>query len=466
MASFLDSLFDDEERQPLSVSELTAQVRGALELRFGSVWVEGEISNFHPSSAGHWYFTVKDENAQLRAACFRNVNARLRFRPANGLLMRLRGRVTVYDPRGEYQLTVESLEPVGAGALQLAYQQLRDKLEREGLFAEDLKRPLPVLPRRVAVVTSPTGAAVQDMLRILTQRTRTVDIVLAPTRVQGTGAAREIARAIEKLNQLHARAVREKRHAEQIDVIIIGRGGGSAEDLWAFNEEILARAVRASAIPIISAVGHESDYTIADLVADVRAPTPTAAATMVAEQEDALTEYLAKLQQQMAQTVRYQLLEARQQLHEAAFAPVFDEVRRRLQRTQQRHDEAAQRLANAARQCVQTAERRARAVTAQLSAAAVQPKVAVARLRQQDLKARHAAAMQARLAQARQHLATQAAALDALSPLAVLQRGYAVATNEQGELLHDARAARLRERVRVRLARGALLCRVEETETF
>ena len=185
--SLLMSLFDDLERRPLSVSELTAQVRGSLEARFASVWVEGEISNFKPSGAGHWYFTVKDENAQLKAACFRNVNGRIRFRPSDGLLVRLRGRLTVYDPRGEYQILVESIEPVGAGALRVAFEQLRDRLDAEGLFDEALKRPLPMLPNRVAVVTSPTGAAVRDILHVLQRRTRTVNIVLAPTRVQGAG---------------------------------------------------------------------------------------------------------------------------------------------------------------------------------------------------------------------------------------------------------------------------------------
>ena len=228
----LMSLFDDLERRPLSVSELTADVRAALESRFASVWVEGEISNFKASAAGHWYFTLKDEGAQLRASCFRNVNARIRFRPVDGLLVRLRGRLSVYDPRGEYQIGVESIEPVGAGALRVAFEQLKEKLAREGLFDEELKRPLPMLPRRVAVVTSPTGAAVRDILNVLSRRTRTVDIVLAPTLVQGNGAAQAIAQAIALVNELHARALREGNADELIDVIIAGRGGGSAEDLW------------------------------------------------------------------------------------------------------------------------------------------------------------------------------------------------------------------------------------------
>src|ERR671917_2209894 len=283
------SLFDETERRPLSVSELTSQVRGALENRFTSVWVEGEISNFRAAQSGHWYFTVKDESAQLRAKCFRGVNGRIRFRPSDGLLVRARGRLTVYEPRGEYELLVEALDPVGAGALRVAFEQLRDRLAAEGLFDETLKRELPLLPRRVGVVTSPTGAAVRDIIRTVERRTRTVSLLLAPTRVQGEGAGAEIARAILALNEHHLRAVSEGLTGEQVDVIIVGRGGGSAEDLWAFNEGEVARAIRASVVPVLSAVGHETDFTIPDFAADVRAATPSAAAEIAGAREDEMT---------------------------------------------------------------------------------------------------------------------------------------------------------------------------------
>jgi exodeoxyribonuclease VII large subunit len=453
------SLFDDLERRPLSVSELTAQVRGALEGRFASVWVEGEISNFVESRAGHWYFTLKDEGAQLRAACFRNVNARIRFTPGDGLLVRLRGRLTVFDPKGEYQLAADSIEPVGAGALRVAFEQLKEKLAREGLFDEELKRPLPLLPRRVAVVTSPTGAALRDILNVLARRTRTVDVVLSPTLVQGAGAGREIAAALGLVNELHAGGT-------PVDVIIVGRGGGSAEDLWAFNEEIVARAIRASKIPVISAVGHETDYTIADFAADLRAPTPSAAAELVAAQEESLAFHLDNLTNSLAQTVRYRLLEARSSLQETAMSPAFDDVRRRLRVAQQATDEAAHRLETAGRRAVQLAGRRAEAVTAQLTAARVQNRLAAARLRCQELQSVVNEAMKFRVAEARARLATAVAALDAMSPLAVLQRGYAVALDEQNRLLTDARSVPLRAPVRVRLARGTLHCKVEKTETF
>src|SRR6266496_1459235 len=289
------ALFDETERRPLSVSELTNAIRSALESRFQSVWVEGEISNFKAHSSGHWYFTIKDEGAQLRAKCFRSANTRIRFRPADGLRVRARGRMSVYAPRGEYELVVESLEPVGAGALRVAFEQLRDRLKAEGLFAPELKRPLPMFPRRVGVVTSPTGAAIRDIINVVSRRTRTVHVLFSPARVQGEGAGSDIARAIRFINLHHRRALAEDRKDEAVDVLIVGRGGGSTEDLWAFNEEEVARAIRTSEIPVISAVGHETDFTIADFAADLRAPTPSAAAELVAAHEEQLASQLQSL---------------------------------------------------------------------------------------------------------------------------------------------------------------------------
>ncbi|MBA3256057.1 MAG: exodeoxyribonuclease VII large subunit, partial [Pyrinomonadaceae bacterium] len=268
------ALFDETERGPMTVSELTSAVRNALEARFSSVWVEGEISNFKAHSSGHWYFTIKDEGAQLRAKCFRSANSRIRFRPTDGLHVRARGRLSVYEARGDYELIVESLDPVGAGALRIAFEQLRDRLQAEGLFAKELKRPLPVFPRRVGIVTSPTGAAIRDILNVISRRTRTVHVLFSPARVQGDAAGSDIARAVRLINEHHKRAARAGLSDDLIDVLIVGRGGGSTEDLWAFNQEEVARAIRASAIPLISAVGHETDFTIADFAADLRAATP------------------------------------------------------------------------------------------------------------------------------------------------------------------------------------------------
>src|SRR5258707_247102 len=299
------ALFDETERRPLTVSELTAAVRTALEARFTSVWVEGEISNFKAHSSGHWYFTIKDEAAQLRAKCFRSANTRIRFRPTDGLHVRARGRLSVYAPRGEYEMVVESLDPIGAGALRIAFEQLRDRLQAEGLFAKELKRPLPVFPRRVGIVTSPTGAAIRDILNVISRRTRTVHVLFSPARVQGDTAGSDIARAIKLLNDHQRSAQREGRDQDLIDVLIVGRGGGSTEDLWAFNTEEVARAISGSAIPVISAVGHETDSTIADFVADLRAPTPSAAAELVAAREDQLCTTLAQAGQNPARLMRY-----------------------------------------------------------------------------------------------------------------------------------------------------------------
>src|SRR6059058_3477266 len=300
----LASLFDETEPQPVTVSELTASIRGALEKRFASVWVEGENSNFRAQNSGHWYFTLKDEFAQLRSACYRSSNQRIRFRPEDGLQVRARGRLSVYEPKGEYQLIVEALEPVGAGALQLAFEQTKARLLAEGLFATELKRAIPIFPRRIAVVTSPSGAALRDIINVISRRTRSVHLLVAPARVQGDGAAGEIARAIRFLNEHHARVSQESG----IDVIIVGRGGGSIEDLWAFNEEVVARAIRASMIPVISAVGHETDFTIADFAADLRAPTPSAAAELVAAREDEIAALIEGLARDMLRAVRFSLM--------------------------------------------------------------------------------------------------------------------------------------------------------------
>ncbi len=324
------SLFDEDERRPLTVTELTESVRKAIEARFSTVWVEGEISNFKAHSSGHWYFTIKDEGAQLRAKCFRSANSRIRFRPKDGLNVRARGRLTVYEARGEYELIVEALDPVGAGALQIAFEQLRDRLQAEGLFAAERKRPLPVFPGRVGIVTSPTGAAIRDILNVISRRTRTVHVLFSPARVQGDGAGSDIARAIKLINDYHKRAVSEGRAKDFVDVLIVGRGGGSTEDLWAFNQEEVARAICASAIPVISAVGHETDFTIADFVADQRAPTPSAAAELVAAREDQICSALAQMEHSLSRLMRYKIVTARTRVQEHALSQAFDEVRGRL----------------------------------------------------------------------------------------------------------------------------------------
>jgi exodeoxyribonuclease VII large subunit len=458
------SLFDESERRPLTVSELTSQVRGAVENRFSSVWVEGEISNFRPAASGHWYFTVRDEGAQLRATCFRGVNCRIRFRPSDGLLVRARGRLTVYEPRGEYELMVEALDPVGAGALRVAFEQLKERLAAEGLFDEALKRELPLLPRRIGVVTSPTGAAVRDIIRTIERRTRTVSVLVAPARVQGEGAGREIARAIQALNEHHLRAVEDGRREERLDVIIVGRGGGSTEDLWAFNEEEVARAIRASALPVISAVGHETDFTIADFAADVRAATPTAAAEIVAEREDEIGGYVERLTHGLVNAARYRVIRERARAQEAAMSPGFDEVQMRLRVAREELTDAREALGRRASELSRAARARLEAASKRLSPARMSAKASRSRVRLTLQGASLESAARARLEDARSRLAVAVASLDAMSPLAVLGRGYALAQDARGRVLGDASKVEAGARVRVLLARGALRCRVEEIE--
>ena len=461
---FLASLFDTTERQPLSVSELTGMIRGEMERRFASVWVEGEISNFRAHGSGHWYFTLKDEFAQLRCACYRSSNQRIRFRPEDGLQMRARGRLSVYEQKGEYQLIVEALEPVGAGALQLAFEQTKSRLQAEGLFAQGLKRAIPLLPRRVGVITSPSGAAIRDILNVISRRTRTVHVLFAAARVQGEGAAQEIVRAIRFLNDFHARAIRDGNPSAGIDVMIVGRGGGSIEDLWAFNEETVARAIRASAIPIISAVGHETDFTIADFIADLRAPTPSAAAEIVAAHEAQLCSLLARLTTNLARSMQFRIADSRTQVQELALSPAFDAVAARLREAMAATGAAEHRLHTAITRFVQRAQRRMGAAAHSLSPVQLRSAALTARTRLESLSKGRDTGIVTRLETARQELAMAAAALDAMSPLKVLERGYAIAHDAEGHVLREASATAVGDALRLRLWKGAVNCRVEGTE--
>ncbi|HEX8173850.1 MAG TPA: exodeoxyribonuclease VII large subunit [Pyrinomonadaceae bacterium] len=456
------SLFDETERRPLSVSELTAQVRGHLENRFSNVWVEGEISNFKAAASGHWYFTIRDESSQLRSTCFRGVNGRIRFRPSDGLQVRARGRLTVYEPRGEYELMVEALDPVGAGALRVAFEQMRERLSAEGLFDEELKRPLPLLPRRIGIVTSLNGAALRDILHVLSRRTRTVHVLVAPTRVQGEGAGEEIARAIARLNDYQDECMMAGRADALIDVLIVGRGGGSAEDLWAFNEEQVARAIRGSMIPVISAVGHETDVTIADFAADLRAATPSAAAELVAAREDEIEALLIGLTRDLLRAVRFQLVNARARVQEAAMSEGFDDVRARLRDHSQRTNEARHRLETIARRSLERARRRADSTLSRLAPVRLSANLADARVRLGLAVAKRDALIDSRLEESRARLGMMAASLEALSPLSVLKRGYSIAQDGDGKLLRDARTVEVGDTLRLRLAQGSLRCRVLE----
>src|SRR6266436_3895897 len=458
---FLASLFETTERQPLSVSELTAMIRGELERRFSSVWVEGEISNFRAHGSGHWYFTLKDEFAQLRCACYRSSNQRIRFRPEDGLQMRARGRLGVYEQKGEYQLIVEALEPVGAGALQLAFAQTKARLQAEGLFAPESKRAIPLLPRRVGVITSPSGAAIRDILNVISRRTRTVHVLFAAARVQGDGAAGEIVRAIKFLNNFHARALQDGNFEDGIDVLIVGRGGGSIEDLWAFNEEAVARAIRASAIPVISAVGHETDFTIADFVADLRAPTPSAAAELVAAHEEQLCLQLDSLHRNLARSIRFRLAAEGSRVQQLAYSRGFDEVRGQLRTAMTFADDAEYRLQTSIAARVQSVLRRLEAAAHALTPSHLRERVATGRARFDALWQARDAALTARMERAAQQFSLAAAALDAMSPLKVLERGYAIAQNAAGGIVREAKTVSTGDALRLRLWKGTLDCRVE-----
>ncbi len=414
------------ERAVLTVAELTEQLRAALEERFPAVWVEGEISNFRLYGSGHAYFTLKDADAQLRCVLFRNRGRRIKFEPADGLHVMAFGSVEVYAQRGEYQLVVELLEPRGLGALQLAFEQLKARLQAEGLFDQARKRELPRFPRKIGIVTSPSGAAIRDMLRVIGRRFGDLHIVIAPCRVQGEGAAEEIAQGLHDLNALG-----------DVDVIIVGRGGGSLEDLWAFNEEVVARAIAGSKTPVISAVGHEVDFTIADFVADLRAPTPSAAAELVVREKQAVVDALDDLARR---------------LHHAARRPLSD--------LERRVDETTLRLRRGTHAEWRRAAHRVELATAALRASSPVARVANGRHRLERLDARLRNEIRHALARSRHRLGETVGRLGSLSPLAVLGRGYSLTRTVEGRIVRSARQVKAGDDVRVLLHEGTLDCRV------
>ncbi len=444
----------------MTVSELNAEVRAAIERQFASVWVEGEIVNFTAARSGHWYFTLHDGSSQLRAAVWKTTNFRIRFQPFDGLQVRVRGRLSLYEPRGEYQMIVESLEPVGEGALAVAYEQIKAKLEKEGLFDQSLKRALPSFPKRIGVITSPTGAAYFDILHVLSRRARSISIVLIPTLVQGETAGEKISEAILFANRYNDAAT---LHAK-IDVLIVGRGGGSAEDLWAFNEEIVARHIRASAIPIISAVGHEVDFTIADLVADLRAATPSAAAEIVARAEQEIVEHLSRRTSDLAQLISYKLLQAQTDLQSLALSPVFVEFPAKVREMRHLVDGLALNAENAIDAEVQRQSERLNAVSSRLSPIRLAAKVADNTQRLALLDQRHSATGGEMTRARHQSLALTMARLDALSPLSVLKRGFSITETAEGMIVRDSQQAKTGDKLKIRLASGKLDAEVLASE--
>jgi len=448
----LASLFDETERQALSVSELNSEIKAALELQFAAVWVEGEITNFHAAASGHWYFSLTDGDSMLRAACFKGQNYRIRFKPSDGLQVRCRGRITTYEKRGEYQLMVDSLEPVGEGALTVAFEQIKQRLAAEGLFDEEIKRPIPAYPRRVGIVTSPTGAAVHDILTVLDRRARSVDVVIIPTLVQGEKAAEQIAAAIRLANE-HCDGCLEDA---KIDVLIVGRGGGSSEDLWAFNEELVARAIRASKIPVISAVGHEIDFTIADMAADLRAPTPSAAAEIVARSEAEVLAGLERLSADLGKSIEYLLLAAHAELQSLEMSPVFAEFPAKLREAGHYVEGMFADAQSALRSRLNAASDELQGVTCRLSPLQLSVRVSEHSERLSLLQFRSKCAAGEMTNGRHAKLERTMAQLDALSPLGVLTRGYSITQKLNGEIVRDPHQTVAGERVNISLAGGKL----------
>jgi len=416
------------QRKIYSVSELSFEIREMLERRFIDIWVEGELSNCKTSTAGHLYFTLKDDRAQLPAVCFRNAARLLRFRPENGKLFRARGRISTYEGRGEYQMIVEVLEPAGLGALQLAFEQLKAKLEKEGLFKPERKRPIPAFPRKIGIVTSPKSAALRDILTVLKRRHNAINVLIFPAEVQGDAASLQVMEGIDYLSR-----------STDVDVIIVARGGGSMEDLWPFNEERVARAIVRSQKPVISAVGHEVDFTICDFVSDLRAATPSAAAEIVIKSKIEIADRVRQLESRLDSLMKYRLSSLRHFLSSKVGSRGFVVAENRIRRLVQRVDDLTFRLEQTGRTAafIRTRAHRVELGEQRLSGAI-----------HRSLKIWH------------QSFARIAHTLDALSPLAVLERGYAICLTPEGRVIRSADSVAIDSDVKVRLHEGSLLAKV------
>ncbi len=440
------------ERVIYSVSQLNDQVKDLLEHSFPPLWVEGEISNFSSPASGHWYLSLKDSQAQVRCAMFRNRNQAAGFLPKNGMQVLARARIGFYAPRGEFQLILEHMEPSGEGALRRAFEQLKQKLQAEGLFDEALKQPLPAVPRSIGIITSPTGAALRDILNVLRRRYPLGEVVIYPVPVQGAEAAPAIMRAL---------AVAAER--QECDLLILARGGGSLEDLWAFNEEIVARAIHACPLPVVSGVGHEIDFTIADFVADLRAPTPSAAAELVSPDSGEWRMRLSRLPAQLAALQNRRLQQLGQQQQHLAKRLNQLHPGRRLEQLMQRLDEFDLRLSRSAQSTLHRQASRLQLLKAQLAGASPAIRLAGLQQMQQQLLNRLLLAS-ARLREKKSHgLALLSGGLDRLSPLKTLERGYAIASLvTSGKVLTDTSAVRTGDRLALRLHKGQLDCAVTD----
>jgi exodeoxyribonuclease VII large subunit len=440
-------------RQVLTVTQLTAKIRDLLAKNFTDIWVEGEISNCREAQSGHIYFTLKDDRSQVRCVFFKQQQRGIKFRPEDGLHVTMRGSISVYEARGEYQIYVENIEPMGLGALQLAFEQLKKRLEAEGLFSAAQKKPLPLLPNRIGLITSPTGAAVRDVVRILRRRFPNVHLTVYPVRVQGEGSADEIVKALKFFNQ-----------KKLVDVLILARGGGSLEDLWPFNEETVARAIAASAIPVISGVGHETDFTIVDFVADVRASTPSAAAELVVQTRREFDKNIAELRSALAEQMHYRILVLSRRVHELSARRGFRRPLDLLRQQRQRADEMTSRLALGLRAQLEKSRRRFTAAHLRIMSFDFRARIAAFRLRLEKRGAELSVRAERLLRAKRERLDRLRLQLEERSPLRVLERGYAIATDASGAVLRDAAQVALGDSVGLQLHRGRLTTEVIKKE--
>ena len=446
--------FVPSDRRVWTVRDLVAAVRSHIEHEYSDAWVEGEISNFRAPDSGHLYFTLKDGNAQIRVVMFRSAARLLRFRPADGMQVVVRGRVTIYEDRGELQISAEYLEPKGAGALQVAFEQLKAKLEAEGLFAADRKKAIPSLPTRIGIVTSPQAAALRDILNVLRRRHRSVNVVIYPAQVQGETAAAEVASGIRYFSR-----------QRDVEVILVARGGGSAEDLAAFNDEGLARTAAASNVPVSSAVGHETDFTILDFVCDLRAPTPSAAAELVIRSRQEVDDHAAALHERLSRAMRYRLLIMRQTLTQLAQHGAFGRMVDLIHQRQQKLDDSTYRAERAERQLLEQMRRRWETVSATVRHYDLRLVLSGMRKEWSSVTRTLVAAMRNLLLQNRVRSDRLGTALEGLSPMAILERGYALVFDASGKLVKDASRVRAGEEISARLARGEIHATVRKKGT-
>jgi len=442
------------QRRIWRVSELAAELRAQVERAFSDLWVEGEICDLRPAASGHVYFTLKDDSAQLSVVLFRSQARLLRFRPEDGLHILLRGRLSVYEQRGQMQIVAEHLEPVGAGSLQLAFEQVKRQLQREGLFDAERKRPLPAFPRCVGIVTSPSGAVIRDFVNIVRRRHAALQVLLYPALVQGEAAAAEVESGIAWFNR-----------TREADVIVIARGGGSLEDLAPFNSEFLARAIARSEIPVVSAIGHETDFTIADFVADLRAPTPSAAAELITTAQHNVEERLEELSQRLARAARYSLMQARERFSRLSSDAAFARMRDSLNRRQQRVDELTFRMESAWRRQHLTATQRLQQLTAAVLRHDVTNRLALNRHRLDSLNARLERAQTSLATLRHSKLDALEKRLNSLSPLGILNRGYALVYDQSGALVKDAISVQPKQKLFTRVAKGSIESSVTKITT-